>query len=196
LIRASLDDFLYIHPATPTVEVAAAPSVPSAPTRGHRRRHVAQSATGSTSAASNDLYPLSSGVRDQSLALSPDVPFPIELPSVQTGPAIADDFHAYRIGDEQHHLHFGYRIDWSAGPEGEYYGIEGMNWANPPLFANPSAVRSIDGRSYMFVNDGAHIHDIGWRQHGILYWVSNTLNETLTDPQLLALARSAQEIAR
>ena len=67
-----------------------------------------------------------------------------------------------------------------------------MNWTNPPLFANPSATETIHGRTYLFVNDGAHIHDIGWRQGHDLYWVSNTLNETLTNNQMLAIANSAR----
>jgi LCP family protein required for cell wall assembly len=194
LIRESLDDFLYIHPPAPAIEVAAVPSGHTK-TAFHHHSHAATPTTSRYTAPSNDLYPLSSGIRNQALALSPRVPFPVELPTVQTGPASPNDFYAYRIGDEQHHLHFGYRIDWSAGSEGEYYGIEGMNWTNPPLFANANATRSIDGRLYMFVNDGAHIHDIGWRQRGVLYWVSNTLNETLTDPQMLAIARSARPVA-
>jgi LCP family protein required for cell wall assembly len=192
LIHRSLEDFLYIHPSTPAVEIAAATH------KGTSRAHRHHAGAGSTAPAnlgpSNDLYPLSSGVVGQALTLSPDVPFAVYLPTVQTGPAVPNDFDAYRIGDEQHHLRYGYRVDWSAGSEGEYYGIEGMNWTDPPLFANPSATETIGGRAYLFVNDGTHIHDIGWRQGHDLYWISNTLNETLTNSQMVALARSAHSI--
>jgi hypothetical protein len=80
------------------------------------------------------------------------------------------------------------------GEAGEYYGIEGMNWTDPPLFSNPSATMTIGGRTYMFVDDPPHFHDIGWRAGNTLYWVSNTLNETLTNQQMLALAESARAI--
>jgi LCP family protein required for cell wall assembly len=182
LIHASLDDLLYIHPAAPAAEAASRVS--------HRGHHAPARTHTAASPRANDLYPLSSGIATQALTLSPDVPFPVYLPSVQTGPATPNDFHGYTIGDEQHHLRYGYRIDWSAGSEGEYYGIEGMDWANPPLFANPSATEVIDGRSYMFINDGAHIHDIGWRQGRVLYWVSNTL----TNSQMLLIAESAHAV--
>jgi len=46
----------------------------------------------------------------------------------------------------------------------------------------------------MFVDDGSAYHDIGWREHGVLYWVSNSLNETLSNAQLLAIAQSARPI--
>ena len=120
--------------------------------------------------------------------------FAVLLPTIQTGPAQLENVHAYKIGDEQHHLHYGYRIDWYLGTAGEYYGVEGMNWLNPPLFENPSATEAIDGRTYIFVNDGADVQYLGWRQDGVLYWVSNTLNDTLTATQMLDIARSTQPV--
>jgi len=133
-------------------------------------------------------------VTTQAVAVGVNVPFPVYLPSLQTGPAVSADFHAYTIGDEQHHRHYGYRIDWQVNGVGGYYGIEGMNWTNPPLFANPTATEVIDGRTYLFVDDGSHIHDIGWRQGGVLYWVSNTLQEDLTNTQMVDIANSAHAL--
>ena len=37
-------------------------------------------------------------------------------------------------------------------------------------------------------------HDIGWRVGNALYWVSNTLLEDLTNPQMLAIAESARPV--
>jgi LCP family protein required for cell wall assembly len=183
-IAASVDDLLYKAPR------AVVPQSSPGSVRAHRVHHHAATSTRGT----DDLYPLSAGVAQQALEVSVDVPFPVDLPSVQTGPATPNDFHAYTIRDERNHVHYGYRIDWSAGSEGEYYGIEGMNWTDPPLFANPNATSTIAGRTYMFVDDGSAFHDIGWREGNVLYWVSNTLNETLSNAQMLALAESAQPL--
>jgi LCP family protein required for cell wall assembly len=194
LIGQSVDNFLYEHPkaSVPGV-VASAPSAghTAAPVHHHHHHHH----TATVGPGHDDLYALTAGISQQALAISPDVSFPVELPSVQTGPASLDNVHAFSIRDEQDHLHFGYRVDWSTGDVGDYYGIEGMSWLNPPLFANPSATSTIDGRTYMFVDDGSSFHDIGWREHGALYWVSNSLQETLTNAQMLAIAESAQPIA-
>ena len=84
----------------------------------------------------------------------------------------------------------GYRIDWRTDALGSYYGIEGMTWTDPPLFKNAST-QTIGKVQYLLVNDGSHIHDVGWRAHGMLYWISNTEREGLTNPQMLSLARSA-----
>jgi LCP family protein required for cell wall assembly len=182
LIRQSIDDFLY---ETPKAALPAA-----APGSGHS----SHSSHHHLSTGTDDLYPLTPGTAAQALAITPDVGVPVYLPSLQTGPAALNDLHPYTIRDEQHHLHYGYRIDWSAGSEGEYYGIEGMNWTTPPLFANPNAVEKIDGRPYMFVDDGSAFHDIGWHVGRDIYWVSNTLNETLSNAQMLAIAQSAQPV--
>jgi polyisoprenyl-teichoic acid--peptidoglycan teichoic acid transferase len=198
-IKANLDRFLYIKPPVPKVEVAntgASKSAASAHHTRHHHHHHARTAAPRSRAsrlASIDLYSLASGTETEALRLSPKVPFSVVLPTVQTGPASLADVHAYRVGDEHHHLRYGYRVDWQVGL-GNYYGIEGMNWMNPPLFKNPSAVRKIGKRTYMFVNDGPHIHDIGWRVHGVLYWLSNTLQESLTNAQMLNIAESARRI--
>jgi LCP family protein required for cell wall assembly len=191
-IQASVDDFLYEAPK------AAVPPAPTGAVHTHshhvQHAHHVRRHTATTTAGRDDLYPVSSDVTQPALAVTVDVPFPVQLPAVQTGPATPSDFHAYTIRDERNVVHYGYRIDWSAGSEGEYYGVEGMNWTDPPLFANPNATRTIDGRIYMFVDDGSAFHDIGWRTKGVLYWVSNTLNETLSNSQMLAIAESAQPL--
>ncbi len=74
---------------------------------------------------------------------------------------------------------------------GAYYDFEGTDWLNPPLFAHTRS-QKIGGHEYKFVDDGAHIHVIGWVSGHVLYWLTNTLLEELSNAQMLAIARSAQ----
>jgi LCP family protein required for cell wall assembly len=190
LIRASVDDFLYRHPKAPALSTATLPT--HSTSHSHHRHHTTPSSS-TPALGVDDLYPLSAGVSAKAGLIGVSVPFPVLLPSVQTGPATPNDFHAYTVRDEQNHPHAGYRIDWSINGAGGFYGIEGMNWASPPLFANaPSAV--YNGRTYLFVDDGSHWHDIGWRVGSVLYWVSNTQLEELTNTQMLKIAESAQPV--
>jgi hypothetical protein len=76
---------------------------------------------------------------------------------------------------------------------GGYYDFEGTAWLNPPLFAH-AHTQTIGGRDYRIVNDGAHIHVVGWRSGRVLYWVTNTLLEELSNQQMLAIAASAQPL--
>jgi hypothetical protein len=69
-----------------------------------------------------------------------------------------------------------------------------MNWTNPPIIDHPQREQTIGGRRYLFISDGSHVNLIAWRQYGALYWVNNTLQENLTNRQLLALAESVQPL--
>jgi len=47
---------------------------------------------------------------------------------------------------------------------------------------------------YKIVNDGEHIHVIGWVSHKVLYWLNNTLLEELSNAQMLTIAKSAHSL--
>lgn len=196
LIKQSVDSFLYENPAVPTPETHG-PATTSQHT--HAQHHHA-AGTGSTTSGAHDLFALTANNQPAALQLAPSVPFPVLLPRFETGEATANDpegpndARAYTIADESGHVYHGYRVDWQQNVGG-YYGIEGTNWLNPPLFANPSATLTIHGRTFMFIDDGSHWHDIGWRSGNALYWVSNTLLEDLSNAQMLALAESAQPLS-
>jgi LCP family protein required for cell wall assembly len=75
---------------------------------------------------------------------------------------------------------------------GEYYGLQGTTWKNPPILADPSETRTIGGREYMLFFAGDRLRLVGWRTPKAAYWVSNTLLQTLTKRQMMAIARSAR----
>ena len=68
-----------------------------------------------------------------------------------------------------------------------------MNWTDPPLFANADKVERY-GRTYLYVNTGGKVQDVGWIVGNALYWVSNTIFQNLTNTQMLALAASARSV--
>jgi polyisoprenyl-teichoic acid--peptidoglycan teichoic acid transferase len=144
----------------------------------------------SRSFASIGLFPAAPSDRQAAVTMAQHAHVPVEFPTLKTSNGVLTDEHTYGIRDEQGKLHRGYRIDWRTDGVGSYYGIEGTSWTDPPLFRNAST-QTIGGITYLFVNDGSHIHDVGWRAHGMLYWISNTELEGLTNPQMLSLARSA-----
>lgn len=100
------------------------------------------------------------------------------------------DVRAYRLRDETGHLHHAYRVVFSTGLVGDYYGLQGMDWSTPPMLAHASPLRSSDGHRFLAVSDGQHIHVLAWHTaHGV-YWLSNTLLERLSNAQMLAIAES------
>jgi hypothetical protein len=49
-------------------------------------------------------------------------------------------------------------------------------------------------RTYELFFDGDRLRLISWRGRGAVYWVSNTLLQTLNNKQMLALARSVSKV--
>ena len=101
---------------------------------------------------------------------------------------------AYDVFDRAHRRYRAYRIVVDTGVQGQYYGIQGTNWKAPPILDNPSTTTRMRGRTYELFTDGNRLALVAWRTPRGAYWVSNTLSRTLTNPQMLAIARSLSRV--
>ena len=191
LEKETLDKFLYgheaLHISAPTH--AATSSHSSRSSHGHRKSH---GSSGPTPAQLN-LFPTTSAGEDEAVKAALEVPFRVLYPTLQTGQGVQQQVRAYTLKDQQGNLHHAYVMVWEENTIGGYYDFEGSDWLNPPLFAH-ARTQLIDGVTYRFVDDGSHIHVIGWRAGKVLYWLTNTLLEELSDQQMLAIAKSAQSL--
>jgi polyisoprenyl-teichoic acid--peptidoglycan teichoic acid transferase len=77
---------------------------------------------------------------------------------------------------------------------GQYYGIQGTTWTAPPILDNPSEQRTIGGRELDLFYDGDRLRLISWRTDDAVYWVSNTLLQTLKPKQMLGIASSLARV--
>jgi LCP family protein required for cell wall assembly len=100
----------------------------------------------------------------------------------------------YDIYDRHHARHRAYRIVVNTGLDGQYYGIQGMDWKSPPILDDPSQQTRMAGRKYQLFYDGNRLRLVAWRTPRAVYWVSNSLSETLTNKQMLAIARSLSRV--
>jgi hypothetical protein len=100
----------------------------------------------------------------------------------------------YDIYDRAHRRYRAYRIVVSTGRQGQFYGVQGTNWRSPPLLDNPSGTTRMAGRRYQLFTDGNRLAFVAWRTPRGVYWVSNTLSRTLTNAQMLAIARSLTRV--
>jgi polyisoprenyl-teichoic acid--peptidoglycan teichoic acid transferase len=75
---------------------------------------------------------------------------------------------------------------------GEYYGLQGTTWQNPPILDDPTETRTIRGREYELHFAGDRLRLVAWRTPKAAYWISNTLLQTLTEKQMLGIARSVR----
>ncbi len=75
---------------------------------------------------------------------------------------------------------------------GEYYGVQGITWKDPPILAEPTETRRIGGRQYELHYAGDRLRLVAWKTDKAAYWISNTLLQTLTAKQMIAIARSVR----
>src|SRR5215218_894167 len=132
--------------------------------------------------------------------------FPIYCPTrlpegarfVETNPyeKVIDPY-VYNLKDEDDNRHLAYRMmmvaEMSDGTH--YFGLQGIRgWSDPPILDDPSLVKEINGREYDIFVDGENVKMVAWRRGDNAYWISNDLLRTLTNEQMIGLARSADVI--
>jgi hypothetical protein len=73
-----------------------------------------------------------------------------------------------------------------------YFGVQGIRgWADPPILEDPSLTKEIHGRDYDIYLDGDNVKMVAWRRGENAYWITNDLLRTLTNDQMIGMARSA-----
>jgi polyisoprenyl-teichoic acid--peptidoglycan teichoic acid transferase len=76
--------------------------------------------------------------------------------------------------------------------DGEYYGLQGTTWRDPPILDDPTEKRRVGRREYELHFAGDRLRLVAWRTPKAAYWISNTLLQTLTKRQMMAIARSSR----
>ena len=107
------------------------------------------------------------------------------------------DPYVYNLKDEDGNRHVAYRMvlvaEMSDGTH--YFGVQGVRgWSDPPILEDPSLTKTIHGRDYDIYVDGENVKMVAWRRGENVYWISNDLLRTLTNDQMIGMARSAKVI--
>jgi LCP family protein required for cell wall assembly len=182
-LRKAVDQFM--TPAPPTPPPAPAPA-------GRRARHKAKRPASGPVPGLSDAR---TAGEDQAVVVQPKLRFPFYFPSQRYQSSVYDGpARVYTLRDETGRRHQAYRLVLSTGVAGEYYGVEGMTWKSPPLLDNPDEVRSVGGHRYQIYRDGKAVRIVAWRTPRAVYWVSNTLTETLSRAQMLGIATSLTKL--
>jgi LCP family protein required for cell wall assembly len=148
------------------------------------------------------LVAAGTAAEDQAIVAATKLPFPVYYPKlIRAGSRFYDGFSStqprtYDLYDEDGRKHRAYRMTIEAPGLGEYYGIQGTNWMDPPIIANPSSTQVVDGRKLLLFRDGARLKMVAWKTDRAVYWVSNTLLRSLTNRQMIAIARSLTRMGR
>jgi LCP family protein required for cell wall assembly len=78
--------------------------------------------------------------------------------------------------------------------KGQYYGVQGTTWRNPPILAAAHETRKIGNRTFRLYIDGGRIRLASWETPKAVYWVSNTLTTDLSNSEMLGIASSLTHV--
>jgi len=127
--------------------------------------------------------------------------FPLYFPRRLTPEGRYADFstetqpRVYTLRDRAGRPHRAYRLTVVQNElEGQYYGIQGTDWRNPPLIAHPTSARRIAGRRLLLFKDGSRLRFVAWKHGRGVYWVANSLSLSLTNAQMLGIASSLMRL--
>jgi LCP family protein required for cell wall assembly len=100
----------------------------------------------------------------------------------------------YKICGPHHRCWPSYRIFMSRDLLGEFYGLQGTTWTDPPILRSPDERRTVRHRQLELFYDGDRLRLVAWREKDAVYWVSNTLLQTLSKREMLDIASTAKHL--
>ena len=120
---------------------------------------------------------------------------PIDLSSCPKDAAQVTCMRTYLIHAPSGTAYPAYVIVESAGLLGQYYDVQGTTWTTAPQFANPDQAVQVAGRTYDLYHEGAHLQMVAWFQHGAVYWIRNTLLDSVGNGEMLAIAEQTTPLS-
>jgi len=107
------------------------------------------------------------------------------------------DPRVYRFREDSGNLHAAYKmvavIDESDGLH--YFGVQGIRgWSDPPILSDPTVTETIHGREYQIFVDGGQVKMVAWHRGENTYWIANDLEQSLSNEQMVGMARSADVV--
>jgi polyisoprenyl-teichoic acid--peptidoglycan teichoic acid transferase len=98
---------------------------------------------------------------------------------------------AYLLHDRHGISHYSYRMTLELNPIlGQYYGVQGTTWQNPPILNSPSTTKLVGGKQLLLYANGSKLSLVAWRTPEAVYWISNTLTDDIHNDQMVAIAAS------
>lgn len=108
---------------------------------------------------------------------------------VTAAEALPDTVRSYRL-----HGHPAYVTVIDQGRLGQFYDLEGTTWQDAPILNNPDQTVTIAGRKLELHFEGSHLRAVAWRDGPGVYWLINTVQDILTNKQMLAIASTAKPV--
>lgn len=77
---------------------------------------------------------------------------------------------------------------------GNYWGIMETTYTDAPILENPTTEREVEGKSYRFYYTEGGLRYLAWQEGDIVIWISNTLQDHLSEETMIELAVSFEPV--
>ena len=145
-------------------------------------------------AARLPLAPVSSSQLAQARGMASHLAFPLEYPRVQDrgGVAVPPALRSYLIHASDGTAYPIYAVVFYAGQLGNYYDVQGTTWTTAPAFGSPDQTLHVGGRTYSLYYEGSNLRMVSWFENGAVYWIRNTLTDSLGSGEMMAIAEQTK----
>jgi polyisoprenyl-teichoic acid--peptidoglycan teichoic acid transferase len=133
---------------------------------------------------------------DQAVLADPKLKLPFYFPTKRVAGSrySGTEPRIYKLKDERGQKREAYRLVLSTQRVGEYYGVQGLAWKAPPILDDPDRTIRRGNRKFRLYYDGKRLRLVAWRTKRGVYWISNTLTQTIGEDQMIAIAASLNRL--
>jgi len=85
-------------------------------------------------------------------------------------------------------------VTYSADAYDAVFGVQAIQWEDPPILDGPTTERVVGGRTLYLYFNGNRLQRIAWRQDGISYWLENSLTGRIPNAAMIAMAKSFKPV--
>jgi hypothetical protein len=191
-LRKSFREFMQVKESDAPRENPAEPA--ATPERTDRER-----ARKSRDRKPSDVPGLEDAARegeDQAVIADPKLKIPFYFPTKRVAGSVysGTEPRIYKLKDERGKRREAYRLVLSTQRVGEYYGVQGLAWKAPPILDDPDRTIRRGNRKFRLYYDGKRLRIVAWRTKRGVYWISNTLTQTIGEDQMIAIASSLKRL--
>lgn len=183
-LEATVSEFL-------AAKGSATPRTPAQPDAATTKRRRAKDRPD----AVRGLEPARAEGEDMAILGSRRIDFPFYFPTLRPNGTVYQGQapRTYTLRDELGKRHAAYRLVVS-GNWSEYFGIQGTTWRDPPILDDPHDTVVRGGRRLQVYRDGKRVRLVAWRTRRAVYWVSNSLTQSLSAEKMLGIAASLRTL--
>jgi LCP family protein required for cell wall assembly len=191
-LRRSYREFMQVKESATPRESSPAPAAPDPGRRAARERRQRSRKPAEVSG----LEDARREGEDQAVLADPKLKLPFYFPTKRVAGSVysGTEPRIYKIKDERGKKREAYRLVLSTQRVGEYYGVQGLAWKAPPILDDPDRTIRRGNRRFRLYYDGKRLRLVAWRTKRGVYWVSNTLTQSIGEDQMIAIAVSLKRL--